>query len=527
MAKGLRLQKFPLDPKSFYEIYKDKKNFTFEFVNYKKIFDKFKNIQENIYKILDKEITKLSEVNRYIIYSDIHIINYLLHHIYYQLFQKNLKKMNIEILYETNGDVSKILNINEEYFQLIKKKKSIKIEIKNYVKDLIVNSRNIFSYKKKYLSLGSLSFSKKQYARENKILLINKSNEFLNNKNFEKINLDDELKKFISFYLNEINNFLIKDYHIEIDQTKFKKIFIKRYLFLFRSFLSIKNKSEVFDGVIIDNVMQPVNRICAAYFKYIKKDAITLDHGLHNHTISRPIELLIPLVANKHICINSLAQKKLSNYSYNNKGYFYKDRKELKFEHLRGELYKSKIRNFKKFYRNPKKKLNVLVAGYPHNHWLYPELPRYSFYEKLFSEINIGKYLKKFGANSFYKIHPDRNNSFIKDIIKKNYDFIIEENFEKLNLNNYDLVIQTYTLGRTFMYSVLQNIPIIFLDGEINDQYNDEYDKKKLNERCMMINYLGQNNYLEFNYSELENYLNKIKNNSNTYSLEYSKINTN
>ena len=40
---------------------------------------------------------------------------------------------------------------------------------------------------------------------------------------------------------------------------------------------------------------------------------------------------------------------------------------------------------------------------------------------------------------------------------------------------------------------------------------------KKLNERCMMINYLGQNNYLEFNYSELER-LNKMKH-SNTYSL--------
>ena len=29
--------------------------------------------------------------------------------------------MNIEIFYIINGDVSKILNINEEYFQLIKK----------------------------------------------------------------------------------------------------------------------------------------------------------------------------------------------------------------------------------------------------------------------------------------------------------------------------------------------------------------------------------------------------------------------
>ena len=43
----------------------------------------------------------------------------------------------------------------------------------------------------------------------------------------------------------------------------------------------------------------------------------------------------------------------------------------------------------------------------------------------------------------------------------------------------------------------------------------------------MMINYTSQRNYLEFNYSELENYLNKIKNNKVSYSLDYSKININ
>ncbi len=527
MAKEFELLKFPLDPKSFYEIYKKKKFFKFDHLNYKKIFTKFKNIHDKIYQILDKKIIKLNEVNRYIIYSDIHIINYLLHHIYYQLLQKNFKKEKIEIIYETGGDVSNILNINEEYFELIKKKKSLKIEIKNYIKDIIVNYRNIFSYKKKYLSLGSLSFSKKQYARENKILLVNKSSEYFDIKNFEKIELDYELKKFINFFLKEINNFLIKDHNIEINQIKFETIFMKRYLFLFKTFLSVKKKSEIFDGIIVDNVMQPVNRICAAFFKYIKKDSITLDHGLNNHAINRPIELLIPLVANKHICINSLAQKKLSNYSNIEKNFFYKDRNELRFENFKGELYKSKIKFFKKFHRNPKKKLNVLVAGYPHNHWLYPELPRYSYYEKLFTEINIGQFLKKFGANSFYKIHPDRNKSFVKEIIKENYDTIVEENFETLNLNKFDLVIQTYTLGRTFMYSVLQDIPIIFLDGEINEQYNNEYDKKELNKRCMMINYTSQRNYLEFNYSELENYLNKIKNNKVSYSLDYSKININ
>ena len=114
MAKEFELLKFPLDPKSFYEIYKKKKFFKFDHLNYKKIFTKFKNIHDKIYQILDKKIIKLNEVNRYIIYSDIHIINYLLHHIYYQLLQKNFKKEKIEIIYETGGDVSNILNINEE-----------------------------------------------------------------------------------------------------------------------------------------------------------------------------------------------------------------------------------------------------------------------------------------------------------------------------------------------------------------------------------------------------------------------------
>ena len=42
MAKEFELLKFPLDPKSFYEIYKKKKFFKFDHLNYKKIFTKSK-----------------------------------------------------------------------------------------------------------------------------------------------------------------------------------------------------------------------------------------------------------------------------------------------------------------------------------------------------------------------------------------------------------------------------------------------------------------------------------------------------
>ena len=517
---------FPLDLFTYCENFNSSNYLNeFDYLNVKKFRNSNLKIYKKFYSLLDDTIYKLNKKNRHLIYCDFQIINSFLHSLYYNVAINTLANTNTKVHFDKNGLVSKYSKFEPESFNFNKKQNNNKF--KNFIKDIYLNKNKFFFYKKKYLTVGSLSHLKKQFSNKENILLINKSENFFLDINKFNLSIDNELENYIKNIITEFNNFLLNELNFSFDEKKILNIFIQRLSFLNNLYLNIEKEILTkFDGIILESPMNPIFRVVCAVFKNNEKDAISLDHGYQNHEIFEPIELMASLVSNVRVCFNFHSQKNLENYSKTTKDYFSYDRKKLKFDNCSASLYKKFYNKFptKKILKK-KKKLKILVSGYPLSHWVLPEFPKYHFYEKIYLELKIANFLSLNGVESFYKIHPDRNYKYLHKVLNFKYDHLIEQKFEQLNFNDFDAVIHTYTLGRPFWYSLFKDIPIILIDNDIEDHWFNFETKKLLSQRCSLIKYSDKMNAPGFDELEMKKVLNQIKSGNLDYNFDYSKLN--
>lgn len=536
MEKGLTnilyflMRKFPLDALSLCDLIKISDNkFSYNDKDYLIFKDVNQKIYRNFINLLNENIETLSIKSRHIIYSDYTIINSFLHHMYYRVNKTNFLKSDTKIIFEENSPVKTYYNFNNDSFKFKLNNNNFNLKLRNLLKDFYTNKNKIFKFKKKYLAVGSLTHLKIEYANKISAFLTNKNENYFYKFLQDKEQINIELKMFYEDIFKKFKIFLNNEFLFDLNYENILKIFLNRAEFLNNLYLNIEKKIlDNYDGILLDNVMNPIFRIACSVFKINNKDAITLDHGTQNHEIDQPFEMIVPLVANKHVCFNTLSRERYQKYLEKNKeSFFYIDRKNLILENCNGGLYKKiYLNNNPKRIFKKKKNLKILISGYPQSHWVQPELPEYHFYEKIFLELEIAKFLKSYGAETFYKIHPDRNYGDLIKLYKQNYSKVITTRFEKLNLKKFDAIIHTYILGRPFMYSLMKDIPLILIDNDLKN-WENQASKKLLKDRCKIVNYFHQISGPNFDKYRFEKILDEIKNGEVQYNFEYIKHNLN
>ena len=243
---------------------------------------------------------------------------------YYRVNKTNFLKSDTKIIFEENSPVKTYYNFNNDSFKFKLNNNNFNLKLRNLLKDFYTNKNKIFKFKKKYLAVGSLTHLKIEYANKISAFLTNKNENYFYKFLQDKEQINIELKMFYEDIFKKFKIFLNNEFLFDLNYENILKIFLNRAEFLNNLYLNIEKKIlDNYDGILLDNVMNPIFRIACSVFKINNKDAITLDHGTQNHEIDQPFEMIVLLVANKHVCFNTLSRERYQKYLEKNKESFF------------------------------------------------------------------------------------------------------------------------------------------------------------------------------------------------------------
>ena len=127
----------------------------------------------------------------------------------------------------------------------------------------------------------------------------------------------------------------------------------------------------------------------------------------------------------------------------------------------------------------------VMLIGYPMDATRYLTNDTAMFFYFIFDlEVRLMRFLKDNNYYVLYKAHPER----LKELGNLVYDLadeVIVEKFED-SWKRADALIFTYPSTTTFGYALCTNRPVILLDKENSNQWNNEV-KSELKKRCSLI----------------------------------------
>lgn len=493
------MKPFPHDIENFFKIYKFNKNIDISWP----ISDK--EVDIIFFKILNLfffELKKITYQEQLIVFSDFKFIYFIFQHVHALIVKQKAKKKGYDFKHLVIGDSYKYYYPDKSQ-KLFKYDLEIKENVlKNFIKFFYYNSF-FKKTKKKYLYYGSFSKVCFDYIKYNNIRIY-----FFNSKKKikKKIFLSKSLDNFSYNFISSLNIFFKKKYSISIKKNFLEEKLKFRLNYLNSIFLncSQNNLIQKYDGLIFSQIMSPVGRVIAAYFKFNKKKSISFDHGTAFHYYHELIDSIFLLNSTHHVCYNKESKKNLQKNIKNS--LFQKFISNTKILSLNQSYYKKFFYLRKKKVRKSSVK-NILIMGFPMGSLVYPGVHGYNYYKKIQLEIKLAKFLKKKGYNVFYKVHPER--SFPTTTIMKNYfDGIIDGKLEFVDLSNYNTIIHTYVLGSSFTYSLFLQNNIILLDQDLKKcvkNFNNFVKK-----RCYMIKTNLKDNKILFDEKYLEIVLKKI-----------------